>query len=109
MVITIWIISLECAANGSSEACILALGNNTSGIGWLFRSGRIKPHSVYYTAVQLIARKLAMLILESSHCLASQHLKGSKNTVSDYLTISQADIVNLGTIYSSPLLLVLCF
>jgi hypothetical protein len=86
MVITIWIILLECAADGSSEACILALGDNTSGIGWLFRSGRIKPHSVYYTAVQLIARKLAMLILESSHCLASQHLKGSKNTVSDYLS-----------------------
>ncbi len=27
-----------------------------------------------------------MLITESSHCLASQHLKGSKNTVSDYLS-----------------------
>mgnify|MGYP002809672279 CR=1 FL=1 len=48
--------------------------------------GKIKPHLVYYTAVQLIARKLATLVMDSSHCLASQHLKGSKNTVSDLLS-----------------------
>jgi hypothetical protein len=33
MVVTIWLIIIECAAKGSSEDCILALGNNTSGIG----------------------------------------------------------------------------
>ena len=33
MVVTIWLIILECAAKGSSEDCILALGDNTSGIG----------------------------------------------------------------------------
>jgi hypothetical protein len=90
MVVTIWLIIIECAEEGSSEDCILALGDNTSGIGWLFRSGKIKPQSVYYTAVQLIARKLATLVLESSHCLASQHLKGSKNTVSDLLSYTGA-------------------
>jgi hypothetical protein len=88
MVITIWLILLECDAEQSPEECILALGDNTLGIGWLFRSGRIKPSSIYYSAVQLIARKLANLVMNSSHCLASQHLKGTKNTVANFLSYS---------------------
>jgi hypothetical protein len=86
MVVTIWLIILECATDESSQDCILAFGDNTSGIGWLFRSGWIKPSSVYYSAVQLIARKLAALMIHSTHCLASQHLKGTKNTVADCIS-----------------------
>jgi hypothetical protein len=86
MMVTIWIILLECDELGLSEECILVLGDNTSAIGWLFRSGRIPKSSFYYEAVQLVARKLAELITDSSHILASQHLKGQKNVVADLLS-----------------------
>jgi hypothetical protein len=88
MVITIWLIVVECAIEGAEQACILALGDNTSAIGWLFKSGKLKPGSRYYEPVQYIARVLAQLITESPHCLASQHLKGDLNTVSDYLSFA---------------------
>ena len=45
----------ECKAEDSLENCILALGHNTS--------GKIKLHSVYYTAVQLLHRNVATLIM----------------------------------------------
>jgi hypothetical protein len=77
MMVTIWLVLVE---------CVLALGNNTSAVGWLFKSGKLQFDSPYYTAVQLIARRLARLITASSHCLASQHIKGDKNTVSDLLS-----------------------
>jgi hypothetical protein len=86
MMINIWLIVLDCSDADAHEECILALGDNTSGIGWLYRSGSIKPSSVYYAPVQMVARKLAEIIADSSHCLASQHLRGKKNVVSDLLS-----------------------
>jgi hypothetical protein len=86
MMITTWLILLDCDALGLSSECILVLGDNTSAIGWLFRSGKIPPDSFYYSAVQLIARKLAELLTDSSHILSSQHLKGQKNVVADLLS-----------------------
>jgi hypothetical protein len=38
MAVTIWIVLLGCAAKGLSEECILSIGDNTSAIGWIFRS-----------------------------------------------------------------------
>ncbi len=84
MVVGIWL-EIMAADEGSSE-CILALGDNTSAIGWLFRSGRVDRNSLSFTAVQKVARHLAMLVLNSDHCLASQHLKGEKNIVADLLS-----------------------
>jgi hypothetical protein len=72
MMVTIWLVLVECDATHSEQDCILALGDNTSAIGWLFKSGKLQFDSQYYTAVQLIARRLAHLITASSHCLASQ-------------------------------------
>jgi hypothetical protein len=86
MVITIWLVIYECDREGAVEECILALGDNTSAIGWLFKSGRLPTDSLYYEPVQFIARVLADIITQSSHCLASQHLKGDLNTVSDLLS-----------------------
>jgi hypothetical protein len=88
MVVTIWLVLIECAETGSEQDCILALGDNTSAIGWLFKSGKLPSDSPYYKAVQIIARKLARLVTGSSHCLAGQHLKGDKNTVSDLLSFA---------------------
>jgi hypothetical protein len=91
MMITVWLIILDCDARKLPKECILVLGNNTLAIGWLFRSGRIPATSFYYEAVQLIACKLGDLLKESSHILCSQqHLKGAKNVVADLLSYTGA-------------------
>jgi hypothetical protein len=41
MMVTIWLVLVECAATHSEQDCILALGDNTSAIGWLFKSGKL--------------------------------------------------------------------
>jgi hypothetical protein len=86
MMLTAWLILLECDSLGLSEECILVLGDNTSAIGWLFRSGKLPTSSFYYEAVQFVARKLAELLTDSTHILSSQHLKGEKNVVADLLS-----------------------
>jgi hypothetical protein len=86
MVVTIWLAIVECEELGSEQDCILALGDNTSAIGWLYKSSKLKPGTLYYEPVQMIARQLARLIIGSTHCLASQHIKGEQNTVSDLLS-----------------------
>jgi hypothetical protein len=88
MAVTIWLVLIECEETGSEEDCILALGDSTSAIGWLYKSGKLLPDSVYYIPVQLISRKVARLITASTHCLASQHLKGDQNKVSDLLSFA---------------------
>jgi hypothetical protein len=35
MVVTVWLTITKCTELGDKQACILALGNNTSAIGWL--------------------------------------------------------------------------
>jgi hypothetical protein len=88
MMVTIWLVLVECDKTGSQQDCILALGDNTSAIGWLYKSGKLPLDSPCYKPVQLIARKLARLVTGSSHCLASQHIKGDRNTVSDLLSFA---------------------
>jgi hypothetical protein len=51
MAVTIWLILLGCDAKGMSKECILSIGDNTSAIGWIFRSTRLKPDSPYYELV----------------------------------------------------------
>jgi hypothetical protein len=64
------------------------MGDNTSAIGWMHKSGKLKPGSIYHAPVQLIARQIARLVLPSTHCLASQHIKGDKNVVSNLLSFA---------------------
>jgi hypothetical protein len=71
MAISIW---LECLVPTDNAECILSLGDNTSAIGWLFRSSHVNPTSLSFDAIQLVARKVATLIMESPHCIASQHI-----------------------------------
>jgi hypothetical protein len=75
MMITVWLVILECVEHEIEQACTLAIGDNTSAIGWLCKASKLDPNSPCYKAVQLIARKLARLITDSTHCLASQHIK----------------------------------
>jgi hypothetical protein len=72
--VTTWFECLD--ADKDAEECILALGDNTSALGWIYRSSRVKPTSMSYKAIQMVARHLASVFLDSTHCLASQHLKG---------------------------------
>jgi hypothetical protein len=84
MVINIW---LECLHNDGSEECLLALGDNTSAIGWLLYSSKLDGTSIYYDAVQIATWHLATaLLINSSHCLASQHLKWELNIAADLLS-----------------------
>ena len=41
MMVTIWLVLIKCGETRSKQDCILALGNNTSAIGWLFESGKL--------------------------------------------------------------------
>jgi hypothetical protein len=86
MAVTLWILIRECQAKGDTEQCILLLGDSTSALGWLYRASRIPESSFYHEAVTFIARKVARLITATTHCLASQHLKGSLNVVADLLS-----------------------
>jgi hypothetical protein len=82
-VVGIWL-EIKDAKKDSSEY-ILALGNSTSAIGWLFQSGRVDQNSLSCEAIQKVTQHLATPILNSDHCLALQHLKGEKNIVADLL------------------------
>jgi hypothetical protein len=58
----------------------------------MFRSSRLDQDSLCYDALQLGARKLATLIADSEHCLASQHIKGDANLVADLLSCWSGDV-----------------
>ena len=70
--------------NPQAAPCILALGDNTSAIGWLYRSSRLtQPHHHIHLQV---ARHLAHEIINNNCCLYSQHIPGSQNIVADLLS-----------------------
>ena len=76
MSVTLWLLILDCQAAGCKEECFLMLGNSTSALGWLYQVSRFQDSSFYHRAVHLIAWKIACLMSESSHSLASQHIHG---------------------------------
>jgi hypothetical protein len=84
MAITIWMVLIDCAERALHEESVLALGDNTSAIGWIFRSSRLDPYFPYFRPVQLIARKIAELLLDSPQSLCAQHIKGAHNHVPDW-------------------------
>ena len=52
MMVSIWLVLIECDEHGSEQDCILALGDDTSAISWLFKSSRLAPmKSPYYKPV----------------------------------------------------------
>jgi hypothetical protein len=69
---------------GVTYPCVLALGDNTSAIGWLFRSSRL--HQPQHNIHLSVARHLACEIIRSNCCLYSQHIPGAHNTVADLLS-----------------------
>jgi hypothetical protein len=88
MAINIW---LECESSTEPLQCILALGDNTSAIGWLFASSKFASSSHAHRAHLLVSQQLATVLLQHDHCLASQHLKEELNAVADLLSFVGSD------------------
>jgi hypothetical protein len=88
MAINIW---LSCLEDDGNESCILAIGDNTSAIGWLHNSSRLDAEWEAHRAHLQVARKIAILLTEHHCCLASQHIKGELNVVADLLSFEGSD------------------
>ena len=82
MVITLWLSLLDCKALGLKHELILLLGDSTSAICWMFKSS-LPTDSCYYKTVTFLARKVADLSIEFDQFIASQHVKGCQNVISD--------------------------
>ena len=85
MVVNVW---LECLDTTSTQPCILAVGDNTSAIGWLFRTASLEQAGNTHDAHLFVARTLATLLLDHECCIASQHIKGELNVVADLLSFA---------------------
>ena len=86
MVVNIW---LECMdPERPRNPCILAIGDNTSAIGWLFKTSQLDPTWRAHDAHLFVARHLATILLEFDCCIASQHIKGEMNVVADLLSFT---------------------
>ena len=86
MVVNVW---LECIDAVPGELpCILAIGDSSSAIGWLFKTSGMDLSEPVHRAHLMVARHLASIVLENDCCLASQHLRGEHNVVADLLSFS---------------------
>ena len=86
MAITIWLSLIECREAGRTQEVILALGDNTSAISWIMKTGTMDREKLSYGAAKFIARKIAELVAESGNFFDSQHLEGKLNGISNRLT-----------------------
>jgi hypothetical protein len=66
----------------------VALGDNTSAIGWLFNTSKLSQHEPCHSAHLFLARLLTTQVMEARACLASQHLNGKMNVVADLLSFA---------------------
>jgi hypothetical protein len=70
------------------QDCILALGDNTSAVGWLHNTAKLGPGEGAREAHLMVARKIAHEALDNGCCIASQHIKGELNNVADLLSFA---------------------
>ena len=87
MVVNVW---LECIDAPANFPCILAIGDSTSAIGWLFKSSKLSTLPGHqHDAHLFVARKLATELIDHDAYIASQHIKGGElNVVADLLSFS---------------------
>ena len=86
MAVSVLLLLKEAKCDAEPFPCLLVLGDNTSAISWLFKSGRIARSSRYYQAAKSIARYVALAITEGQGQLCSQHIAGSSNSIADLLS-----------------------
>jgi hypothetical protein len=103
MVISLWILLRELEDQGLRDELILALGDNTSAIGWMVRTNHLKCTDFSYNAANFIARKAASLFSESKNFMAPQHVAGKQNHVADWLTFEGEERSEAGVSISNPI------
>jgi hypothetical protein len=86
MAISVMLLLQEASEDQEDHPCLLVLGDNTSAVAWIFRSGRVSKNSRYYPAVKFIARTIASRALQAGAQICSQHLAGVTNIVADLLS-----------------------
>lgn len=86
MGISVLLLLREAKEAAEEYPSLLALGDNTSAIAWLHRSGRVSRNWRYYPAVKFVARSVARAVLEERGQLSAQHIAGEKNQVADLLS-----------------------
>ena len=87
VVVTTWLCILALEIDDGDGMKILAQTDNTSALGWLKGSAsyqKITP--ITSTLREIIARKLADLLLDASLSIHSQHIAGKLNDVADQLS-----------------------
>ena len=84
MAVNIW---LECL-DADEQDCILSIGDSTLAVGWLLNSSRLSHKCAAHEAHLVVARQVALLVLNASCCLASQHIRGDLNIIADLLSFS---------------------
>ena len=102
MAITLWLSLDECRELNLIDEMILILGDNTSAISWIFKSG-LQTASIYRNAVLFIARKIATLVIDSKNFIDSQHLPGVLNLISDWLTFEGTSRIENGKVKLNPI------
>ena len=80
--IGIWIETMK-KSNKESFLKVKALTDNSSAVGWLYKSS-FNPHT--HKLHDTIARKLAKILLESNSNIVSQHTPGNSNIIADSLS-----------------------
>ena len=86
MAISVLLLLEEANDDAEKFPCLLVLGDNTSAISWLFKSGRVSRSSRYYPIVKAIARRIALEVTKGRAQLCSQHIAGSMNVIADLLS-----------------------
>ena len=86
MAISVLLLLREARDDDEMFPCLLVLGDNTSAIAWLFKSGRVPRSSKYYPIVKAIARHVALSVTKGNAQLCSQHIAGAMNVISDLLS-----------------------
>jgi hypothetical protein len=86
MAVSVMLLLREASKDQEDHPCLLVLGDNTSAVSWIFRSGRVSRNSRYYPAVKFIARAIALHALQAGAQICSQHLAGVTNVVADLLS-----------------------
>ena len=87
VVITTWLCIIALEITDGDGKKLLAQTDNTSALGWLKGSANFnKATPITCTLREIIARKLADLLLKASLSVHSQHIAGDLNDVADQLS-----------------------
>jgi hypothetical protein len=78
--ISVWV---AISTRENKEDCFLALGDNTSAVGWLHKANIDESKNL---PLHMAARKYAEILLQDDCCLYSQHIVGKHNTFADILS-----------------------